>query len=582
VELEAFAQAAGALALPGTETADFPASVSLDPGAAVNMLRDDRERLWLHLQPGWHQVTVHGHWTGTAVSLSFGHHVPRIMELSGAPGWRATRSADGRSISFTSLAAAGPENTPASRIPAFLSLRRKLELGIQWSGSYRLRRLSDHNAALAVRIPLLPGESVLSSGVQVQEDGVAVVSLPAGSDGITWRTRLEPLSRLELRAGGEGLWNEQWIIDAWPIWQLREQGPAPTARHAQGMRRLSYQPLAGESVTLEVMRPAAVQGPVLTADRVQSHMTPGTPHRGRLQATLLAGQGIEHMIEAPAGVTFRTVSLNTAAIPLLNPGRIELTVPPGESELRVEWEMPDSATGLHISSPAFDLGMPAANIETRLAMPNRWILGLHGPALGPAILWYGVLVVIALLAIGLGRWGATPLSTAAWLVLGIGFSASHPWAFAALILLLSLLRRRGAQLLGEMSAGRGVCYQITIPAAALVVTALYFESVRSGLLGRPDMHINGPNSGPAMLYWYQDWARGPIQAAGVTSLPLIAYNILMMIWALYAAIATTRLSGWAWQAYSRGGVWNYSPRLPRFKARRDRQAPQASAAPPAD
>ena len=48
---------------------------------------------------------------------------------------------------------------------------------------------------------------------------------------------------------------------------------------------------------------------------------------------------------------------------------------------------------------------------------DRWVLFVMGPKLGPAVLFWGVLIVIVILAIGLGKIPLTPLKGWHWFLL---------------------------------------------------------------------------------------------------------------------------------------------------------------------
>jgi hypothetical protein len=86
------------------------------------------------------------------------------------------------------------------------------------------------------------------------------------------------------------------------------------------------------------------------------------------------------------------------------------------------------------------------------------------------------------------------------------------------------------------------------------MSALLF-GIKQGLLGYPDMQIAGNGSGNYLLNWYQDISGNILPRAWVISLPIIVYRVLILVWALWLAIAVISWLPWAWECFSYGGLW---------------------------
>jgi hypothetical protein len=52
---------------------------------------------------------------------------------------------------------------------------------------------------------------------------------------------------------------------------------------------------------------------------------------------------------------------------------------------------------------------------------------------------------------------------------------------------------------------------------------------------------------------------GELPTAGVMSLPLWLYRVLMLAWALWLAAGLVRAVGWGWRAFGEGGLWRRLP-----------------------
>ena len=108
-----------------------------------------------------------------------------------------------------------------------------------------------------------------------------------------------------------------------------------------------------------------------------------------------------------------------------------LPLRPGKHTAKVTWTLPEELGNLVMTPP---LSIPSAsNLSLNINMPrNRWILFVRGPAMGPAVLFWGMLLVIAVVASFLGVQGWSPLRSWEWFLLGAGAATSY-WPMALLI-----------------------------------------------------------------------------------------------------------------------------------------------------
>src|SRR5262249_53595093 len=117
-------------------------------------------------------------------------------------------------------------------------------------------------------------------------------------------------------------------------------------------------------------------------------------------------------------------------------GSLSLPVAPGLQRYEVRFRSAEPAA-LHSAVPAVALGLPAANVALSLQLPaDRWLLAAFGPTTGPAVLYWGGLVVMIAVAWGLARTRRTRLGFRGWLLLGLGFST---FSWTALLLVVAWL-----------------------------------------------------------------------------------------------------------------------------------------------
>jgi hypothetical protein len=183
------------------------------------------------------------------------------------------------------------------------------------------------------------------------------------------------------------------------------------------------------------------------------------------------------------------------------------------------------------------------------------VLFAFGPKLGPAVLFWGVLIVLLLLSLGLGKVPLTPLKSRHWFLLLVGLS-QIPHEFAGVVIVWLLL-------LGWRSRQVSTTYrhfnalQVAIGVLTLLSLGVLLFAVGQGLLGAsPDMQITGNQSTANHLNWYQDHSLSTLPTATLISVPLLVYRLLMFAWSFWLAVSLLSWLQWGWQCFSQTGLWN--------------------------
>ena len=536
-----------------------PERVLVDGAAAVG-LRREGSLLWLALEPGVHEIVLAGPLAPRdALEIPLPLR-PQRVEVA-AEGWRVAGlledGAVGESLRLERAAAEGGAAPLApGALPPFARVERHVRLGLTWSVATRVVRVSPPDATLLLEIPLLPGESVTSAHVRA-EGGRVLVGLAAGARETHYSSILERSPELRLAAGGQTAFAERWIVEASPVWHLEAAGiPAIHDPAPSGRRLRSWRPWPGESVDLAVSRPEGVEGATVTLDASRLEVSPGLRATdAALHLQLRSSQGGQHRVVLPEGAQLEGATIDGAEQLLRQQGR-EVVIPlvPGARAVSLRFREPRGVS-LLFRTPQLDLGAPSANAELDVTPPaGRWTLFAGGPSLGPAVLFWPFLVVLAAVAVGLGRAGGTPLATRHWLLLGLGLT-QVPVAAAALVvgwlLLLGWRGRHGARVRGRAFNA----LQLVVAGTTLAALATLFHSIQLGLLGLPEMQIAGNGSHAHLLRWYQDRAAPAPEVAWLLSVPLLVYRLAMLAWALWLAQAVVRWLRWGWQCFSAGETW---------------------------
>jgi hypothetical protein len=563
LDLTIDAAVALAAPMPGGAGGWLPTEIRIDGELSDGLRRDQTGRLSLALPAGRHQVQLRGALAErdqVEIALPM---APRRVQVD-VDGWNIegldTRGRAGGQIRLVRLSETGvpaEESLAQGALPPLLRVERTLRIGVDWRVETRLRRLSPSDFPILIPVPLLSGELVQTPGVQVQEQTV-LADLPAGRSELVWVSRLEPTSDLRLTASTDPRLSEDWRLDVGPLWHPEHAGITPIHRLGPSERWLpSWRPLPGETLALTFSRPPGVPGPTLTIDRVDTRFEPGNRGtRSTLSLAIRSSQGGSHVIRLPEEAEPISFSLDGRRLPLPDTAPdFELPLTPGAMRVEVTWREPRTLNlGYGPNLP--DLRSPAVNLNTSLDLPDdRWVLWTWGPRIGPAVLFWGLLLVLVGLAAGLARSRLTPLRFHDWLLLGIGLILARVWVVLLVVGWLFALGLRH-----RLDPRAGTAWRFNLAQVGLLVLTLFalaglVGAVQQGLLGTPAMQIMGNGSTATTLNWYQDRGGPLLPEVWVLSVPMWVYRALMLAWALWLAMRLLDWLRWGWEGVSKPMIW---------------------------
>lgn len=559
-----------AVPLPGRLPTWSPVSVQVD-GQPETALRRDDGFLWVVLPAGVHRVQ----WQGLVPSASEWEWAFRLKPrrvVVEAPGWAVSGIRDDgvpeQQVLFVSQERSAGSSTTYERqeVQSVALVRRQVELGLVAQVRTVVTRLTPPGKALALRIPLLPGENVLSANAPVVE-GAIEVRLGAQDTSAAWDSGLSVSNVLTLSTRPSDTWVEQWELRASPIWNVALTGLAPIFDAGVMDLLPVWHPWPGESVRLDLTHPTAVAGATRTVDRVMHEVSLGSRQRtSLLRLSLRSSLGEDFLIELPEGAEVTGLVHAAKVIPVRKEGR-KVVVPlrPGEQSIDLSWKV-GADLGFHAGSGAVGLPVESANITTVLKVPDdRWVLLTWGPLRGPAVRFWGILVCSLLAAIALGRLPQSPLRTWQWLLLALGLTQVPLAAAAVVIAWLFLLRWRGMPAFQETGPWLFNLVQLGVVLMTAAALGVLVYAVGEGLLGSPEMFILGNDSSRTVLRWYLDRSSAALPTTVVVSVSIWWYRLLMLFWALWLAFALLSWLKWAWRNFGFGGLsrpWRKAKRVP--------------------
>jgi len=567
VRLEVHAQEAVALPLPGKRGQWLPETVLIDGRATGELLRwAGGSEVYIRVEEGVHQLALSGRLPPEdRVTLMFPHKPHRLSAR--AEGWELAGVQDGRLLDDSLELSRVQEKSAAPKLrseapPPFVVVERVLRFGLDWHVETRVWPGASGLGTINLEVPLVAGEKILSEHVKLR-DGRVLVSLGGSRREARWVSALEKTPALTLTAASESHWVERWVLDASALYHIESAGLPPLLEQNKGGWRSEYRPWPGESLTLDISRPEAMPGSTLAVDFVEMVLTPSQRvTQAELKLRLRSSKGGQHALTLPEGAELMAVDLEGKPQPVRQEGQVvSLPLAPGEQNYSLKFKTPAGIRS-STSAPRVDLGIEAANVAYQVRVPaDRWTLFVNGPSMGPAVLYWGELLVVILISIGLGRIPLTPLKTPHWVLLGLAMSTVSIPSFLIVVGWLFALAKRAELETETLPRWQFNTLQALLGVLSVVALISLFSIVPRGLLGSPDMHIVGNGSSAYFLRWYQDRTAGLLPEAAFVSVPLIIYRIAMLAWALWMAFALLKWLQWGWGCLSREGLWRPKSRL---------------------
>jgi hypothetical protein len=569
---EVHAQARATYQAPGPLDSWAPDSVRVDGKDALAALRGEEGFLHVRVEPGVHKVELSGPLAQTqAFTLALGTRPHRVeAEHAGfvIEGLREDGSAQG-SLSIRREITQGSDGDPISAqgLVQWFEVRREIELGVRFRLRTLVKRLGPAHEGALVRVPLLPGEAVSEAGL-VSEKGSVVIDLPRGESERAFSSSLAPVAKLKLTASAPTVggplarpFSEVWVIAPSVLYRVTFAGLAPVARvEARGRYAPEYRPYPKESLTINTARLPGAEGASVTIDKAEVTFKPGSRIEGAdINLDIRTSRGTTEHLALPKDAVLTHVSVDGADRPARpKDQKLELHLDPGAHRVSVTLQRPG---GLDTTYRPFALssGRPLTNVRTHVQMPaGRWLLYARGPGWGPAVLFWGYLIVVLLSAGALGQLKYSPLKTHQWMLLGLGLTQIEaPVALLIVGWLFALAYRE------HHWPEHPIVFNLTqIALALLTVIALVClgYAVHSGLVVQPNMQVKGMDSTDQLLKWYADRTGGAFPEVTIWSAPLWVYKALMLLWALWLASRIIFVLRWGFASMRAGGGFRTRPK----------------------
>lgn len=518
---------------------------------------------YIPLNKGIHQVRLSGIVAPVEqLQLQF-KDLPKRVDIKPSPRWDiigvSQARLSGNSVTFVSKRQQIQGTSKNSRYTAtpYVQVTREISFDLIWKVKTTVIRIAPSKGSITMKIPLLPQERVTTGNLVIDNNQVEVAfSADNRQNAISWNSTLPSTPTLTLVADESLSATQHWQISSSPSWHVKQSGLPMVEQRQAEYATANYYPYPGESLTLEISRPKAVAGQMLAIDQVNAKLDQGERTAVyQLDFNYRATRGGEHTIELPRDFQLKQVMSDDKTLNIQSEnGSLTLPVSPGEHKVSIELRATQPSETM-LKMPHIDLNASLSNITMKMDLTKtRWILFADGPVTGPAIVYWGELLVFLLLAVLLSRYRFSPLNTAAWLALGFGLSLYSWWILMAMVVwfgALTLARHRSQEISDNL-------YNLSqIALYFLSFSTLYHlvMSIPGSLLGHPDMGIRGNYTYDSTLSWFADKSAGVLPEISVLNIPVLFYKGVMLLWVLWLSFALISWCKWAWQALGEQGYW---------------------------
>jgi hypothetical protein len=563
--------------LPGPSDPLRIDEVKVDGVVSLEIRRDESGLAMVRLKPGRHTVQVAGKLVNrNVVTLQFRDETrPQYIEFESNEWTVDGIGPDGvpdNSIQLTKRVEAGAQDAALSTdLPPWFAVERRLELGLPWRVRTIVSRIDDGRPQL-VKVPLLADEKVISEDVRT-EGNRALVDFGRGTSVVEFSSEIPSSAQVTLTATQTEPFTETWYVQCSRIWRCDFTGVPRLNDVTDGVYQPFWKPWPGETLKIAIGRPNGAPGQAVTVDSVEYNVTPGKRLLlAELKLSVRASAGGTHEVTLPEGAELQKVTVDGEVRTIRPIDRVvSLPIKPGNQVFLMTWQQPWERN-VHEVAPAVKLSSAAVNSSTTIRLgEGRWLLWVHGPAWGPAILFWSHLAILLLMALLLGRISSIPVRTWEWLLLVIGLSQLPVAAGLPILFWFLLLSWRGRNT--KVEWWKFDFAQLGTLLLTLGSLGVLYAAIHYNLLVDIDMQVRGANSSNGLLRWYVDHTGPELATPGIISVSDWVFKTAMLIWAFWLVSRLIKWARWGWGEFSRDGLWRNPP-----KAKRPKPRPAAAAA----
>ena len=538
-----------AVTVPGPLAALVATEVAVNAKTTTALRRNAQNFLQVQVDDGLSTVTVKGLLTeATAFTLQFPDR-PQYFVVSTTLWFVegiSPRGSVSDTVRLTSRSGAQKDSAKGDKLgsskdgielPNWFSVHREVLIADQISVTTEVRRLGESGRNTIASIPMLENERLTSEGVRA-DSGKAVITIPAGSETVSFSSAIPYTSDLVLKAVATQHVSEQWSVSCHSIVHCSFEGLTPAETIKDGVATGHWFPFPGEEARVKIQSLSGISGDLLTVDSVAHSLTWGTNVvEGRLDLAVRVTQQQNFVTTLPETAEVRSVSVvPPAAGSAATSGSVPLLLNPGNHQITISYTLGKEVSVKELT-PKVSFSHPVHNISISVNPgSNRWLLWTGGVAWGPAIVFWSKLLILVCLTVAASSRGLLPCQLFGAVFLGLGLATlplialGFPLTWLVGIKLWPAIKRLSSRLPQWVVLA-------AISLAALSAIASFYRIVQIGLVLQPPMLVAGNQSQASNLRWFLDHAGSVLPEPWVLSLPIYCWRTLAICWSVWLVLA---------------------------------------------
>ncbi|MDD2943995.1 MAG: hypothetical protein PHC51_13645, partial [bacterium] len=554
--------------VPGPLSELYVEGITVDGKETKLVRRGTGNFLWLRLKEGVRDVEVKGV-IAADVLANLQFPVAPGYFSSELQGWTIDSSLGGEGTGVVTLSrlaesqasstAAKPElddsqQKPEKRekpLPFWYLVRREVVLTLPWTVQTTVTRQGETSRPSHLKLPLLPGESVTSSTIEV-EGQMASLSFKPGAQSLNWESTVPLAEELRLVDHRLPFTSEEWAVECSEIFSCETMGINPLS-YLNGENRLSFRwmPFSGEEAAVKVSRPLGVEGKTFTITSSSlSHSLNARRIHSTLTLEIESSQGGFHVISLPQGAKVVAGKINGRSWNFMSEkNKVTLPLQTGKTTYTLEYSLPRAAEWLE-RVPGVEFGTDSVNgnITFRRPIDERyfWFSSAQKTIFSPRSFLLGNLIIMTLVAVLVAR-GVSPdmsLPVSAVGLMYLGFGLSFVGWSSFVVLAISFVLFALAVRENKRCQARGRWFTV----GALVFGIYALMDLAGGCLGLlhnlPLLGVYGQGSGDTVLNWAFDALGHGLPAVSVLLVPEFVLQIISMLWVLGVVLVLYNSRRW--------------------------------------